>query len=664
MAGPERGGDVARQLDELKRRSGRSYEQIAVRTFLSRSTVHRYCSGQGTPQNFGAVEAIATACGATAAELARLHRCWERARRARAAEPVPRAARGGAEPGAVSTAVAEPPEVVGALDVAEPPDVAGPSNVVGPPEIVEPLEVVGPSGGPKVVGMPGVEPLEVAGPPDVAGPLGVAGPPGSTGSPGGELPGGAGRPGSAAPSTGSGSAALLRPPPTAPPRRGLVPARPDLAEPAPAPAGGSPGRGRRWWLPVSAVAACLALVLLAYSLRAGSGPRPLSGLPPNWTDVPAEIDPDFVGVTLNSATGDMPGFPVDSVRLWDSGTRWQALEPERGRYDWRTLDRLLDSARQAGVSVVFTFGGTPGWASPRGQRSAYPDDSRNGPPDDLADWERFVTAVVTRAAGRVEAYELWDFGPPNFDGSVETLVEMTEIGGRVVRELDPRAQVVCPGFGELWDPVADAHLERFAVLRGYDHCDAAPVKLHPRRMGDPPESMAELATRIEATLHRGGARPRMWNTGVSVDNPYEPAVPAELAADFAVRWYLMGLWLEYDRVYFYSWGGGKVPIPLQVAGFQPTEAGRYVGELREWLRGARISSCGRGGEALLPDNVWQCRFDRGGKAFVVRWTHEGTAEMAPDPGMAVVQRLDGSRDRLRSGERLEVTGSPVLLRAG
>ncbi|WP_258342826.1 beta-galactosidase [Saccharopolyspora gregorii] len=423
-------------------------------------------------------------------------------------------------------------------------------------------------------------------------------------------------------------------------------------------------RLRRWWLPASAVAALLVLALLAYSLRAGPGPQPLHSLPPNWTDVPAEIDPDFVGVTVSSSTGGMPGFPVDSVRLWDSGTRWQDLEPERGRYDWRTLDRLLDSAQDAGLPVVFTFGGTPSWASPRGERSAYRDDARTGPPDDLADWERFVTAVATRAAGRVEAYELWDLGPPHFDGTAEVLVEMTEIGSRVVRELDPRAQVVCPAFGELWDPAADAHLERFAALHGYDHCDAAPVELRPRRTSDPPETTTELATRVEATLHRGGASPRMWNTGAGSDDPYEPQVPAELAADFAVRWYLIGLWMDYDRVYFDGWGGDEVPIPLQVAGFQPTEAGRYVGELREWLRGARISSCGHGAEALLPDNVWQCRFDRGGRAFVIRWTHEGTAEMAPDPGMAVVQRLDGSRDRLRPGERMEVTGSPVLLRAG
>jgi hypothetical protein len=312
---------------------------------------------------------------------------------------------------------------------------------------------------------------------------------------------------------------------------------------------------------------------------------------------------------------------------------------------------------------VFTFGGTPGWASPNGRTSPYDDDSRTGPPDNLADWERFVRAVAKRSAGRVETYELWDFGPPYFTGTVETLVEMTEIGSRAIREVAPDATVVCPGFGELWDPGNHVFMERFAEMGGYDHCDAGGVKLHPRKATDPPETMFELGADIERTLHRAGANPAMWNTGVSYENPFEPKVEPELAADHAIRSYLVSIWMWYERVYFYSWGGDRVPIPLQAAGFPPMKAGQYLGEFQEWIRGARISSCGHGRGALLPENVWQCRFDRDGSRFVIRWTHEGTAWLPPEPGTESVQQLNGARTLVEPGQPMEITGRPVLLRS-
>ncbi|WP_243789778.1 helix-turn-helix transcriptional regulator [Saccharopolyspora gloriosae] len=545
---PGRGNAVAELLDDLKRRSGYSYEQIAARTHLSRSTVHRYCSGQGIPQTFGAVESIATVCGASRAELSKLHRLWE-----------------------------------------------GPDRDSGPDGTAMQGDAVIP---------------EMAERPEGPGDSGV------------------------------------------------------VERPVPRPQDGPAARARWWWFPAAVATFLATFLLVAYVLRAGPPPTsaPAEVSAPDWTLQPQPIDPAFVGVTMNSATGMMPGFPVGSARLWESETRWQSLEPERGRYDWTTFDRLVRAAGNAGLPLVFTFGGTPGWAAPEGGTSAYNDDSRIGPPDDLDDWERFVRAVATRSAGRVEAFELWDFGPPYFTGSVETLVEMTEIGSRVIREVAPGATVVCPGFGELWEPANHAFLARFAELRGYDHCDAGGVKLHPRKAADPPETMFELGADIERTLHNAHANPSMWNTGVSFADPFDPKVEPERAADHAVRLYLVSLWLWYDRVYFYSWGGGRVPIPLQAAGFPPTKAGRFVGEFQNWLRGARINSCGHGGGALLPENVWQCRFDRGGERFVIRWTHEGTAWLPPEPGSEVVQRLDGSSEIVDQDQPMEITGRPVLLR--
>ncbi|MDH6612661.1 transcriptional regulator with XRE-family HTH domain [Streptomyces sp. SAI-208] len=67
---------LAAQLRALKKRSGLSYDALAQRADISRSSLHRYCAASSVPQDYGAVHRIATACGATSAELRELHRLW------------------------------------------------------------------------------------------------------------------------------------------------------------------------------------------------------------------------------------------------------------------------------------------------------------------------------------------------------------------------------------------------------------------------------------------------------------------------------------------------------------------------------------------------------------------------------------------------------------
>ncbi|MFD1046019.1 helix-turn-helix domain-containing protein, partial [Kibdelosporangium lantanae] len=74
-------------LEDLKVRSGLSYEGIGRKAHVSKSTVHRYCTGLSQPQNFGVVERIGLACGATRAEMLLLHRLWVRTTEPDGTEP-------------------------------------------------------------------------------------------------------------------------------------------------------------------------------------------------------------------------------------------------------------------------------------------------------------------------------------------------------------------------------------------------------------------------------------------------------------------------------------------------------------------------------------------------------------------------------------------------
>ncbi len=73
MAMPPERIELAALLRELKGRSRLSYQDLAVKTHMSRSAVHRYCQGTGALPDAEVVERFGRACGATAPELRELH---------------------------------------------------------------------------------------------------------------------------------------------------------------------------------------------------------------------------------------------------------------------------------------------------------------------------------------------------------------------------------------------------------------------------------------------------------------------------------------------------------------------------------------------------------------------------------------------------------------
>ncbi|TQM78989.1 putative peptidoglycan binding protein [Saccharothrix saharensis] len=74
--GGEPGTDLSERLRGLKERSGRSYQDLARRVGVSGSALHRYCTGESLPADFGVVERFARACRATREEVAQLRRLW------------------------------------------------------------------------------------------------------------------------------------------------------------------------------------------------------------------------------------------------------------------------------------------------------------------------------------------------------------------------------------------------------------------------------------------------------------------------------------------------------------------------------------------------------------------------------------------------------------
>lgn len=428
-----------------------------------------------------------------------------------------------------------------------------------------------------------------------------------------------------------------------------------------------PAAWRRRFLQVTgAVAAVVVLVGAGVWLGVGRRNAPAHADPGGrWTWAPWPVPSSMFGVTINSNTGTMPSFQVGRVRFWDGATRWADLEPRRGAYTWTSLDRLVNGARHAGLPALYTFGGTPKWAAPDGPPTVYTDGSRAAPPDDLADWDAFVRALVRRYRGRLEAYELWDSANDRhfYTGDPASLVAMVDRASRIIKAADPDATVVCPSMGGLTGQDGLRFVERFAELGGYRKCDAGGIKLFPRSSHDPPETLVPVLDSLNRTLHRAGTGLPLWDTGPNYDVPLLDQLQGDQARDFAVRFFLVGLYgldLGLRRTYFYNWGGSRVPVVLQVEGEPATPAARGVETLERWLAGASVQGCGHGAGDGLPSDVWQCRLTTG----TIRWTSRGGATTPVGARPVVVRRLDGTTARIPAGHTLRVTESPVFVTPG
>ncbi|MFE5325292.1 helix-turn-helix domain-containing protein [Embleya sp. NPDC056575] len=448
-----------------------------------------------------------------------------------------------------------------------------------------------------------------------------------------------------------------------------TPTSPEVIAPA--------GRLRRRRPSVRALAA-LGLVLIVLAMASDRPPRtpghPAAVTPIDavgWTRSPEPVGPELFGVTMNSSSGAMPSFRVGALRLWDSETRWAQLEPRRGEFDWSTLDRLLAGADRQGLDTLFVFGGTPAWAAPEARKAPYPDGSRAAPPEVPADWDDFVRALVRHAGDRIDAYELWVAAnhPHHYNGSVEALVEMTRRASAVIRAEDPGATVVCPSVTELWKPESHDFLLRFAAAGGYQYCDAAGVKLYQRQITDPPETMLEAVRGVDRTFQRAGYHLPLWNTGTTQTLPLDDPLDEDTAADYAVRFYLTGLYArnrDLRRMYFYAWGNGKIPIVVQAEGQPPTRAGLFTARLQQWLAQARVDACGHGRGVGLPENVWQCEFlvpDELGtprRARIV-WTHAGTADIPIGRRENRILFLDGTARDVDAHDTQQISGRPILV---
>ncbi len=127
---------------------------------------------------------------------------------------------------------------------------------------------------------------------------------------------------------------------------------------------------------------------------------------------------------------------------------WNRVEPRDGYYDWPKFDQMVAVAQARNIKIVGKLVYSADWASsaPAGTPTA---TARYYPPADLNAWSDYVQQTVSRYAGRVTAWEVWN--EPNLDRywaptpDPARYAEMLRATYPVIKAADPAATVLLGG---------------------------------------------------------------------------------------------------------------------------------------------------------------------------------------------------------------------------
>jgi len=388
---------------------------------------------------------------------------------------------------------------------------------------------------------------------------------------------------------------------------------------------------------------------------------------------PQQIDRTFFGMHIHwndtSRQVEMP--PIGSLRLWDTRTTWSNLEPRRGQWDFRKLDKYVALADQHNLDLVMTLGATPRWASTRPNQDGPYGPGTGEPPRDLGDWDNYVRQVATRYKGKIRYYEVLNepvliehekscLSKRHFwCGSAAEMVEITRRTSEIVKSIDPDAKIVAPGF----TGATSGRLDLFLDAGGGQYVDVIAhhfYALHPQQM------LERINLVKKSMLAHGYGHLELWNTesgytdrdretndgiaGVSSLAPelmkaYVPQSLA-LAASAGVR-----------RYFWYAWDNSTMGMASS-DGSRALSGGFAYIQTVKWLRGRIVRNCGK-----FRRNFWSCIVEDNGKDALMVWSINGVKPLRLEYNWNVVaqQSLDGPVATLSASGVVDVGPVPVFL---
>jgi len=128
--------------------------------------------------------------------------------------------------------------------------------------------------------------------------------------------------------------------------------------------------------------------------------------------------------------------------------QWQLIKIRPGEYDWSTIDRLLKTAQEKQIEILFNIRTifqeeTKKHSRQRGAIKIKPSAV------DKKEWLHFVEALANRYRGQGVNYEIENEvnSEAFWKGTLEDYLELLEAGYDVIKKADPKAKVLPSAIG-------------------------------------------------------------------------------------------------------------------------------------------------------------------------------------------------------------------------
>ena len=377
--------------------------------------------------------------------------------------------------------------------------------------------------------------------------------------------------------------------------------------------------------------------------------------------------------TGSSVVTPWPAVPFSCWRLWDSYVTWANLEPEKGKWNFATLDKYVDIAEQHHVEILLTLSWTPQWASARPQEREYGPLGAAAEPQKMADWQEYVRTVATRYKGRIHDYEIWN--EPNskgfYTGTIPQLVQIAGAAYTTLKLVDPHVTVTSPPCA---GPEGVGWLDEYLRAGGGRYADV--IGYHFYVNSEPPEQMVPLIHQVEQTMQKNGVGEKpLWDTetGWAIQNNQNTVKPAgkhgvasivlapDMAAAYLARAYVLSWASGASRLYWYAWDNGVMGLVDRDGKTLKSPALAY-GQVENWLVGATMTSC-------MADSAdtWTCAITRpGGYRGWIMWNPNATKSLVSFriPGswhVGRVRDLVGHEAKVEPGASVDISVMPHLL---
>ncbi|MDO9581247.1 MAG: beta-galactosidase, partial [Bacteroidales bacterium] len=136
---------------------------------------------------------------------------------------------------------------------------------------------------------------------------------------------------------------------------------------------------------------------------------------------------------------------------------WNLIEPQKGQFDWELTDIYVQAASNAGVKISAVIQPFAGWDQKNTQINkdaldfAY-YDYKAGPPNDIAEYQNFLTKMVERYKDEVAVWEIGN-EPENpgggYKNNPEGYFNLVKITSETIKKADPEAKVTNGGAMEI-----------------------------------------------------------------------------------------------------------------------------------------------------------------------------------------------------------------------